>query len=286
MLRERILITAKTYPTLSKKYGETVCTAGLREDGSWVRIYPIPFRRLDEKQQYEKYEWIEGDFVRNTSDHRYETLRPTDVNKIIVTGKMEPSNGWRERKALVLGKARVETKLTPLCEAIKNTPETAVSLAVFKPARLLGFDWESDEREWDKERMAEMRDKARQSEFDFAEADAWRLTFETINKLPYRFFYKFEDADKRVIRLQLLDWECGQLFWNCFRCTNKKLGLAEREKEALAKVKQRYWDEFSQKELCFFIGTLQQFHGYSPNPWNIIGVFYPPYVNQLELPGF
>jgi hypothetical protein len=283
MPRERILITVKTYPTLSKKYGETVCTAGLREDGSWVRIYPVPFRRLEEQQQYEKYDWIEGDFVRNTSDHRHETLRPVDVNNIIKAGKMDTAHGWRERKALVLEKSRVENKLTPLCDAIKATPGTAVSLAVFKPARLLGFDWESDEREWDKERMAEMRDKARQSEFGFAEADAWRLTFETIAKLPYKFFYKFEDADKKVRRLQLLDWECGQLFWNCFRRADKKLDLVERENEALGKVKQRYWDEFTQKDIHFFIGTLQQFHGYSPNPWNIIGVFYPPYENQLDL---
>ena len=45
MARERVLIIVKTYPTLSRKYGETVCTAGLREDGSWMRIYPVPFRR-------------------------------------------------------------------------------------------------------------------------------------------------------------------------------------------------------------------------------------------------
>lgn len=42
MPRERILITVKTYPTLSASYGELVCTAGLREDGSWIRIYPVP----------------------------------------------------------------------------------------------------------------------------------------------------------------------------------------------------------------------------------------------------
>ena len=52
MPKERVLITAKTYPTLSRKYGETVCTAGLREDGSWVRIYPVPFRRLNDSEQY------------------------------------------------------------------------------------------------------------------------------------------------------------------------------------------------------------------------------------------
>lgn len=38
---EKILVTVKTYPTLSRKYGETVCTAGVREDGSWVRLYPV-----------------------------------------------------------------------------------------------------------------------------------------------------------------------------------------------------------------------------------------------------
>jgi hypothetical protein len=56
MEKERILITFKTYPRLSKTYGETVCTAGLREDGSWIRLYPVPFRRLDESQQHSKYE--------------------------------------------------------------------------------------------------------------------------------------------------------------------------------------------------------------------------------------
>ena len=51
MARERVLITVKTYPTLSRKYGETVCTAGVRADGSWMRIYPVPFRRLEEEEQ-------------------------------------------------------------------------------------------------------------------------------------------------------------------------------------------------------------------------------------------
>ncbi len=43
MKKHRVLITVKTYPTLSGKYGETVCTAGVRQDGTWVRMYPVPF---------------------------------------------------------------------------------------------------------------------------------------------------------------------------------------------------------------------------------------------------
>ena len=68
MEKQRILITVKTYPTLSRKYGETVCTAGVREDGTWVRIYPVPFRRLNEDQKYSKYDWIECRLQRNTLD--------------------------------------------------------------------------------------------------------------------------------------------------------------------------------------------------------------------------
>ena len=48
---KKVFITVKTYPTLSKKYDELVCTAGFFEDGSWVRIYPFPFRKLDYDKQ-------------------------------------------------------------------------------------------------------------------------------------------------------------------------------------------------------------------------------------------
>ena len=74
----RVLITVKTYPTLSRKYGETVCTAGVREDGTWVRIYPVPFRRLEEKEQYRKYDWLDCTLIRNGHDPRPETFRPRD----------------------------------------------------------------------------------------------------------------------------------------------------------------------------------------------------------------
>lgn len=38
MPREKILLTVTTYPLPSRSYDELVCTAGVREDGSWVRM--------------------------------------------------------------------------------------------------------------------------------------------------------------------------------------------------------------------------------------------------------
>ena len=59
MAKKRILITVKTYPTISvDQSDEIVCTAGFDENGNWIRIYPVPYRKLDFKIQYEKYHWM------------------------------------------------------------------------------------------------------------------------------------------------------------------------------------------------------------------------------------
>lgn len=84
----RVLIAVKTYPTLSEKYDELVCTAGFLEDGTWIRIYPIPFRKLSYDKRYSKWQWIELDLVKNTSDFRKESFRPANIdNEIKIVGE-------------------------------------------------------------------------------------------------------------------------------------------------------------------------------------------------------
>jgi hypothetical protein len=153
MSRERILITVKTYPTLSRKHGETVCTAGVREDGSWVRIYPVPFRRLDEAEQYRKYDWLECDLVRSKKDPRPESCHPAEVKQLVAAGHLDTADNWRERRRLLLGKAKVHTRLQTLIDGAKANE---LSLAVFKPAKVTGFIWEEEEREWDAAKLTEM----------------------------------------------------------------------------------------------------------------------------------
>src|SRR5262249_14937551 len=52
--KRRILIWGKTSPQLSSRYIETVCTGGVFEDGAPVRLYPIPFRYLDDQDRFKK----------------------------------------------------------------------------------------------------------------------------------------------------------------------------------------------------------------------------------------
>ena len=192
MSRERVPITFKTYPTLSRKYGETVCTAGVREDGSWVRIYPVPFRRLEEAEQYRKFDWLECGLIKSRTDPRPETHHPADMKQLNPVGHMDTGSNWRERRNLLLRRATVYARWQALIDGAKaNT----LSLAVFKPAKILGFVWEEESREWDAGKLAEMRNQTNQTEL-FAE-DAWRKTFQVIPKLPYSLSYRFVDADGR-----------------------------------------------------------------------------------------
>jgi len=272
MGKERILITVKTYPTLSRKYGETVCTAGVREDGSWVRIYPVPFRRLDEKEQYSKFDWVECDLRRNVNDPRPESYCPLDMSKLVRAGHIDTTDKWRERREILLKRATVHARMQELIDGAKAN---RLSLAVFKPTRILDFIWEPEDREWSKTKLAEMRKLADQGDL-FAE-EAWRKTFEVIPKLPYSFSYRFEDADGKKSTLQILDWEIGALFWKC----RKQCG--GDEDQALEKVRVKYVDAFCKTDQHFFLGTTQQFHFVGRNPWVIIGVFPIPHENQLDL---
>jgi hypothetical protein len=136
---------------------------------------------------------------------------------------------------------------------------------------VLDFTWEAEERDWNAKKLAEMRNKTEQSEL-FAE-ETWRETFKVIPKLPYSFSYEFEDADGRESGMQILDWEIGQLYWNCLK-------REKEETKALAKVRAKYLDAFNRTNIHFFLGTTQQFHFVAPNPWVIIGVFPIPHERQ------
>lgn len=270
--KQRILVTVKTYPTLSRKYGETVCTAGVREDGSWVRIYPVPYRRLGAQEQYSKYDWIECRLFRNTRDPRPESFRPYDQADLQPVDHLGTSDNWRERRRIILGGPAVYDRMD---EAIAAAKANSISLCVFKPTLVRDLVYEEEDRDWDHEKLQRMREI--HSQLDMFEDNSWRETFKVIPKLPYSFSYRFEDANGRQSELQILDWEIGALYWNCLESAGGD------ETIALSKVREKYFDEFAKKDLHFFLGTTQQFHAVAPNPWVIVGVLPLPLDDQLAL---
>ncbi len=268
---ERILITVKTYPTISSRYDELVCTAGLREDGSWIRIFPVQYRQIENyEKKYKKWEWIDINIEKNTSDHRVESFRPLDQDSISVVNSVGTEQNWYIRKQIVLENGSVYHDLD---EIISLNKQGILSLATFKPSKILGFDIEEDDREWDPEKLKTIELKAKQGDLF---SDTPNL-FKVAKKLPYKFSYRFEDSKGKSSKLMIEDWEIGQLYWNSLKRYND-------ESIAIQKVKEKYFDEFlSKNDLYLFLGTTKEWDKRGTNPFIIIGVFYPPIEIQNSL---
>ena len=270
--KARILITVKTYPLPSRSYTELVCTAGLLDGKRWIRMYPIPFRFLQDKQKkYPKYSWIELNLTRNTSDFRPESYSPKlGVDEPIkVLQKVGTENEWAARKSYVL--KEVFTSMNELIVLAKE-PKQRKSLATLKPSHIVDFVIEEDEREWKQEWQEQLK------QFNMFELPTQRGHRKLVRKLPYKFSYRFlSEGDKKPRKMMIEDWEVGALFWNCLYRTDGD------EQAALELVKQKYLGEFPKKDLYFFVGTTKKFHNVAPNPFVIIGVFYPPKTPQLSL---
>ncbi|MBF0342894.1 MAG: hypothetical protein HQL06_01560 [Nitrospirae bacterium] len=152
-MKIKVLITVKTYPNISPKYEEVVCTAGVREDGSWIRIYPIPFRKMDYDKRFKKYQWIELNLERRTEDFRPESYRPLNIGEISLLEKIDTANYWQKRREIIL-----KNEYYSLDKLIKNAKDKKIkkSLAVFKPREIIDFIYEEVEREWDKDKVEEL----------------------------------------------------------------------------------------------------------------------------------
>lgn len=272
--RAKVFITVKTYPQPSGRYGELVCTAGLLNGEQWIRVYPVPFRFLQESQQYPKYSWITLDLERRTQDFRPESYRPCrGIDEPIQVGAvLGTQNAWARRKDLVL--KEVFTSMKELIARAKS--EEHKSLAALKPAEIVDFAIEETDRDWKEKFIAQNR----QGNIFETNEQGEMQSRPVVQKLPYKYSYKFlSEGDDQPRKMMIEDWEIGALFWNCLI---KRTDGDEAAANEL--VRKKYFDEFlEKKDVYLFLGTTLQHHHTSPNPFIIIGVFYPPKTSQLSL---
>lgn len=274
MARHKVLITVTTYPQPSRSHDELVCTAGMLENGKWIRIYPVPLSFLiDLKGSGQvnnvKYTWFELELRKRTDDFRPESHSPInyDFRDLKIIDRLDTKSNWQLRKDIVL--KNVYTNMEKLI-ADSKAP-TNVSLATFKPKSIVRLEWEEESREW----KNEWKDLRKQGDLFAADKDPEKL----IPKLPYKFKYVFTDDSDKERRLMIEDWEIGALYFNCLKTAEGN------ETVALQKVKEKYEEDFKQnKDIYFFLGTTRQWHmRRARNPFVIIGIFYPKKEIQGKL---
>jgi len=176
-------------------------------------------------------------------------------------------------KQIIFNNKSVYTDLSELIEKANNNE---LSIAIFKPTEIMGLVVEEVDREWSQEKLDLLKAKASQLSL-FQTEEEVRKEFLCVDKLPYRFSYRLRDVNGKESTMMIEDWEIGMLYWNCL-----KQAVGD-ESEAINLVRKKYIDEFSTKDISLFLGTTRRWHGIAPNPFVIIGVFYPPVGIQGEL---
>ncbi|MBQ0945346.1 hypothetical protein KAK07_18555 [Ideonella sp. 4Y16] len=256
---QRILILCKTYPSPSARYVETSCVAGMSENGHLVRLFPVPFRLVEDEQQFRKWQWISARVRRAQDDARPESHRMS-VDTIELDGEPLPTRDhWIARRDAIKA-APVFASFTDL-EAARES--RGVTLGLVRPARLLGLDIRTVENpNWtDDEKAKLMQEQQQGSLFDAVED---QRSLKTLKKLPFDFHYRYvcETASgMSEHRHKLVDWEAGALYWN-----------VHRRPDWQAAFRQKFVTEFSEKDVLFLMGTIHRF----PKQWLIVSVLYPP----------
>ena len=252
MTRRKILITTKTYPSISTKYRETVCTAGILLDDEdkpieWIRIYPIRFRQLDFDRRYPRWSIISAEIEKNDKDYRHESYR-IDDSSIQILRKISTTNNWEDRKKLVLQLQ---------FQSIRQIKAQNKSLGIIKPQIIKKYFCRETEREWNPKQQAVLD-----------QGDLFEPNVE-LEKIPYNFGYEFIDEDGEKHRYTISDWEIKELYRKCRNQSNKK-SLEQREKEAVEKVRQKLEVDFcTTKDLYFIVGNLKKHN----ETFMIIGLF-------------
>ncbi len=272
-MRKKILIVVKTYPTRSKKYHELVCTAGVDENGNWYRIYPIPSKSLKEYEGLKKYTWIEAEITKDKSDNRPESYK-INISSIKLLGHISTDKNWSYRKDIVF-KTKIFNNLQEIIKLANS--KNSLSLCTFKPKKYLNVYFETQEIEKFSKKEIIAYKNANANLFEHQ--STCEVEFNAMPQLPYRIKLEFEDINGKKSKMNILDWEINQLYWNL-----KK--VKKSEKEIKQGIKNKLFWMIESQDLYLFLGTMKQMHGWTDNPFTIIGLFYPPKDIGYVLPLF
>lgn len=142
---ENLLILTKTYPLPSAQYREHTCVVAINENGELRRLYPIPFRLLENSKQFTKWEWINAQIIRANSDLRPESHR-IDLDSITLLGnKISTKNGWTDRLKWIT--PHISDSFTALDE---NREKNKISIGFIRPSNITLEITKSPQTDWTK----------------------------------------------------------------------------------------------------------------------------------------
>jgi hypothetical protein len=264
------LPVVKAYPQLSRTYGEVSCIAGIQTapgDLRWIRLYPVPFRALDDAQQFAKYQSIRLHAEAHSGDRRPETRRPDRDSIELVGEALSTSRGWESRRRFV-----EPLMADSMCAIQRMQRDAGTSLGVFRPKEVIDLLIEQRDVRQDKQELARAW-AAQPSLFDGLESGEQALQIEALEQIPWTFKYKYRCADTACNGHEqtIVDWEVAELY--------RRVGRRDGWQDLMRK---KWLNELCgpERDTAFFVGNQHQ----HPGSFLVLGVWWPPHrPDQLSL---
>jgi hypothetical protein len=253
---KKALIVVRTYPTPAKSGAEVSCTAAITDKGEWLRLFPVPWRLLPEDQRFRKYQWVEVK-VTKASDSRPESyrLKPDGIKMLSVP--ITTARKWQARKDIIF----------PLrshclcCLKKRRDAHGHPTLGMFRPKTIKRLTITPATPTWTDSQLMRLR----QGHLFVGPP------IKELEKIPFDFHYEFQcdHDDCGGHKIICTDWEMAQ----SWRLWKAKYGAGWEDK-----FRQRYEAEMIQKyDTHFYVGTIHQ----HPHVWIIVGLFYPPRLDEI-----
>jgi hypothetical protein len=246
---ERVVILVKALPQPSKKYGETVCCAGVTADRRWKRLFPVRFRRLKGDNSFSRWDWVSFSYGRPKSDRRVESCHVHEES-IAIEGRLKESERVRLLTPMLLGSA-------------KAAAQNGQSLALIRP-RNTRFLWKLKTAEEISEEREVFRLAARQPDM----LDDEELA--ELEPTPYKFSFRFDDEDG-AHHYHNGDWEAHAMFWRQSQETSTV--------DALQWMNHVFNEDYPRKGMVFALGNMAK----RPQTWQLLGVIRLDETTQDEL---
>lgn len=256
----RILIWGKTYPELSNKYIETVCTAGVLVSGKPVRLYPITYRHIS-GERFGLYQWISAGIQKNPQDSRPESYK-IDCDSITVGEKLPTTKDeWGKRAEFMFrDKSWQFDTVDELLEAQKAN-RTSIGIVIPREiTRVEAADRPEEDARSFEEKFEELKKtvEAQRAQIQMFE-DAIPPEMKKLEFLKSRVVVSWlcKAKDCSGHRMQVLDWGLCE--------------LQRRDGSEAAVNRMKELCKLDAYDLKFFLGNLFQY----PARFLIVGLWYP-----------
>jgi hypothetical protein len=251
--KKKVLVTVKAYPEKSTKYGDTVCTIGLTEEGDWIRLYPIPYSTYI-NNKIKKFDWIEvecskaSEKLSRKESYKIKTGSLKVIDDSLSSGKVNGIANWHERNKLIL------SHVSPSIEKLKDQYILdKTSIGLIKPKEVINFYKKEDLQIY--------------SDTNVFQQSLFGTKIPDVEEIPHLFGYEFLCGgcqEGKRHKIQCEDWELLESY--------RKWGINYQNIDTLwEKLQYKYYTYMIERDFYFFMGMFSQFP-----TWLIVGLYYPP----------